>query len=92
MINNVTSSSSSDYETTHKFKNCFGENIDAKFNVFIKLICDLIVEVDNEMFKNRTQKTTLVLCSFQQLLNLKLDRLSLKQLECEMDCTTYPDK
>ena len=29
-MNNGTSSSSSDYETTPKFKKCFGENINAK--------------------------------------------------------------
>ena len=26
------------------------------------------------------------------MLNTKFDRLSLQQLECEMDCTDYPDK
>ena len=54
--------------------------------------CDLIIEADNKMFKNRTQKPTFVLCSFQKLLNSKLDRLSLQKLEREMDCTDYPEK
>ena len=81
-MNNGTSSSSSDYETTPKFMKCFGENINAKFDVFMKTRCDLIIEADNELFNNRTQKTTFLLCSFQKLLNSKLDRLYLQQLEC----------
>ena len=79
-MNNGTSSSSSDYETTPKFKKSLGKNINAKFDVFMKTSCDLIIEADNKMFKNRTQKPTFVLCSFQKLLNSKLDRLSLQQL------------
>ena len=91
-MNHGTSLSSSDYETTPKFKKSFGKNINAKFDVFMKTRCDLIIEADNELFKNRTQKPTFVLCSFQQMLNTKFDRLSLQQLEREMDCTDYPEK
>ena len=91
-MNNGTSSSSSDYETTPKCKKSFGKNINAKFDVFMLTRCDLIIEADNELFNNRTQKTTFLLCSFQKLLNSKLDRLYLQQLECEMDCTDYPEK
>ena len=58
----------------------------------MKTIGDRIIDSDNELFKNRTQKPTFVLCSFQQLINSKLDRLSLQQLECEMDSAGYPDK
>ena len=61
-MNNGTSTLSSDYETTPKFKKSFGENINAKFNVFMKMICDLIIEVDNELFKNRTQELMFVVC------------------------------
>ena len=91
-MNNGTSSSSSAYETTPKFKKGFGKNIHAKFDVFMKTRCDFIIEADNEPFKNRTQKPTCVLCSFQKLLNSTMDRVSLQQLEFEMDCTDYPDK
>ena len=70
-MNNGTSSSSSDYETTPKFKKSFGKNINAKFDVFMKTRCDLIIEADNKIFKNRTQKPTILLCSFQELLNSK---------------------
>ena len=91
-MNNGTSLSSSDYETTPKFKKSFGGNINAKFDVFMKTRYDFIIEADNELFNNRTQKLTFVLCSFQQMLNPKLDRLSLQQLEYELDYTDYPDK
>ena len=91
-MKNGISSSTSDYETTPKFKKGFGEIINAKFNVFMKTRCDLILKADNELFKNRIQKPKFVLCSFQQMLNPKLDRLSLQQLEYEMDFTDYPEK
>ena len=67
--NNGTSSLSSDYETTPKLKKVIGKNINSKFDVFMKTRCDLIIEADNKLFKNRTQKPTFVLCSFQKLLN-----------------------
>ena len=79
-MKNGTSSSSSGYETTPKFKKSFGGNINAKFDVFMKTRCDFIIEADNELFHNRTQKPTFVLFSFQQMLNPKFDRLSLQQL------------
>ena len=91
-MNNGTSSSSSDYETTPKYKKRLGGNINAKFDVFMKTKCNLIIEADNKLFNNRRQKPTFLLCSFLNLLNSELDRLSLQQLECEMDCTVYPDK
>ena len=46
-MNNENSSSSSDYETTPKFKKGLGGNINAKFDVFMKTRCDLIIEADN---------------------------------------------
>ena len=58
----------------------------------MKTICDLIIEADTELFNNRTQKPTFVLCSFQKFLNSELDRLSLQRLEYEMNFTDYPDK
>ena len=58
----------------------------------MKTRCEFIIEADNELFQNRTKKPTFVLCSFQQFLNSKLDRLSIQQLEYEMNFTDYPDK
>ena len=77
---------------TPKFKKSFGGNINAKFDVFMETRCDLIIEADNKLFKNRKQKTTFVLCSFQKLLNSKLNRLSLKEIECKNYHTDYPGK
>ena len=65
--------------------------LNAKLDVFMKTRCDLIIESDNKLFKIRTQEPTFVLCSFQNLLISKIDRLSLQHLECEIDCTDYPD-
>ena len=79
------------YETTPKFEKRLGKNINAKFDIFMKKICDLIIEADKKLFKNRTQEPSFVLSSLQKFLNSKLDGLSLQQLECEMDCTDYPD-
>ena len=77
---------------TPKFKKSFAENINAKFDVFMKTRCDLIIEADNELSKNRTHKPLFLLCSFQLMINPKLDRLSLQQIEYEMDYTDYLDK
>ena len=68
-MNNGTSSSSSDYEMTPKFKKSLGKNINAKFEVFMKTRCDLIIEAENKLFRNRTQEPTFVLFLLQKLLN-----------------------
>ena len=65
-MNNGTYSSSPNYEMTLKFRKRFGGNINAKFDVFMKTRCDLIIEADTKLFKNRTHKPTFVLCSFQR--------------------------
>ena len=54
-MNNGTSSLSSDYETSPKFKKCLRKNIYAKYDVFMKKICDIIIEAYNKLFNNRTQ-------------------------------------
>ena len=79
-------------ETTPKFKKRFGTNFNAKFNIRMKTRCEIIIKADNELFQNKTRKPMFVLCSFQHFLDSKLDRLSLQQLECEMDSAVYPDK
>ena len=91
-MNNGTSLSSSDYETTPKVKKHFGKKFNAKFDICMKTRCEFIIEADNKLFQNSTNKTTFVLCSFQQFLNSKLDILSLQKLEYEMNFTDYPDK
>ena len=89
--NNGTSSSSSDNETIPKFKKFFEKYINAKFDARMKTRCEFIIKADNELFQKRTKKPMFVLTSFQNFLDSNLDRLSLQQLECEMDYTGYPD-
>ena len=45
----------------------------------------------NDLYNFRTKRPKFLLTSFQHFLDSKLDRLSLHQLECEMDSTGYPD-
>ena len=89
--NNGTSSSSSDDETTPKYKKMFGLNVNTNFNAFMNKRCEIIINADNVLFKIKTAKPKFVLTSFQHFLDSKLDRLSLQQLEFEMDSTGYPD-
>ena len=66
-MNNGTSSSSSDNETTPKFKKSLGTNFNAKFDARMKTRCEFIIKAGNEMFHNRTRKPMFVLCTFQHL-------------------------
>ena len=50
---NGTYSSSSDDETTPKYKKSYGENINANFNAFMDKRCEDLIEADIVMFKNR---------------------------------------
>ena len=45
---------------------------------------------DDALFKNRSKLPDFVLRPLKFMLNLEVDRLSLQQLEYEMDCTDYP--
>ena len=45
---------------------------------------------DGDQFKNMSKRPTFVLRTFLTMLNLEVDRLSLQQLEYEMDCTDDP--
>ena len=89
--NNGIFSSSSDDEFTPKYKKSYGENINTNFNAFMDRRCEELIEADNVMFKNRKIFPKFVLAPFRLFLYSKFDRLSLKQLECEMDSTGYTD-
>ena len=89
--NNETSSSSYNDETTPKYKKRFWQNKKAKFNEFMVRKCGNLLKVDKVLFKTRKFLTQFVLAPLRPFLNLKLDRLSLLQLECEMNSTGYPD-
>ena len=53
--------------------------------------CDDLLEADKVLFKTSKFLPKFVLAPLCAFLNLKLDRLSLLQLECGMDSTGYPD-
>ena len=53
--------------------------------------CEELIEADNVLFKNRKIFPKFVLAPLRGFLDSKLYRLSLQQLECEMDSTGYPD-
>ena len=53
---------------------------------------EFIIKADNEVFKKRSNKPMFVLTSFKIFFDSKLDRLSLQQLEFEMDSAGYPDE
>ena len=54
-MNNVTSSSSSDNETTPKFRKSFEKNINANFNKHMTMRCEFIIKADNEVFNMRSK-------------------------------------
>ena len=74
-----------------KYKKRFGQNKKAKFNAFMVRKSDCLLEADKVLFKTRKFLPKFVLAPLSGFLNSKLDRLSLQQLECEMDSTGYPD-
>ena len=53
--------------------------------------CGNLLEADEVLFKARKFLPQFVLAPLRSFLNLNLDRLSLLQLELEMDSTGYPD-
>ena len=71
-----------------KFRiSAYGSN----FNEFMDRRCEELIEADNVLFKTRKIFPKFLLASLRRFLNSKLDRVSLQQLECEMDSTGYPD-
>ena len=53
--------------------------------------CDCLLEADKVLFKTTKFLPKFVLAPLSGFLDQRLDRLSLQQLECEMDSTGYPD-
>ena len=68
------------------------ENINANFNAVMYSRCEELIVANNVLFKNRKIFPKFVLAPLRGFLNSTLDRLSLQQLECEMDSTGYPDQ
>ena len=78
--NNEAFSSSSNDETTPKYKKGFGRNKNAKFNYFMVRKCGYLLKADKVLFKTRKFIPQFVLAPLGAFLNLKLDRLFLLQL------------
>ena len=53
--------------------------------------CDCPLEADKVLFKTRKKIPKFVVAILRGFLDKKSERLSLQQLECEMDSTGYPD-
>ena len=56
----------------------------------MKINCLSLKIDDDDLFNNRSKRPIFLLRSFLTMLNLEGGRLSLKQLEYEMDYTDYP--
>ena len=82
---------SSDDEMTPKYKKSFRANINANFNAFMDKRCEILINTDNVLFKNRKIFPKFILIPFQNFLDSKLDRLFLQQLKFEMDSAGYSD-
>ena len=77
-MNYETPSSSSDSEIASKIKKSFVKNCHTTFDKTIKINCLSLIMDDDYMFKNRSKRPTFLIEPFFTMLNLKVDRLSLK--------------
>ena len=89
-MNNGTLSLSSDSEMASKIKKRFVKKCHATFDKKMKSNF-LSLKIDyNDLFKNSTKIPTFLPRPFLNMLNLKVDRISLHQFEYEIDRTDYP--
>ena len=73
-----------------RIKKRFVKNCHATFDKTMKFNCISLRMDDGDQFKNMSKRPTFVLRTFLTMLTLEVDRLSLQQLEYEMDCTDDP--
>ena len=66
-------------------------NINANFNGFMTRKFEIIIKADNDLYNFRTKRAKFLLTSFQHFLDSELDRLSLQQIEFEMNSAGYSD-
>ena len=89
-MNDGTLSLSSDSEMVSKIKKRFVKNCYATFDKKMKSnFLSLKIDYD-DLFKNSSKIPTFLPRPFLNMLNLKVDRISLRQLEYEIDRTDYP--
>ena len=84
-VKNGTHLSSSDSKMTSKVNKMAVPRL-KKMNIH----CYSLKIDDGALFKNSSKRTASVLRLLKSMLNSEVDRLSLQQLEYEMDCTDYP--
>ena len=90
-INNGSPSSYSDCEMGSKIKKRFLKNCHATFDKKMKFNCHALKFDDDYLFKNSSKKIpTFVTSPFLTMLNVEVGRISLQQLEYEMNRTGYP--
>ena len=87
MMENGIPSLSSDSAMTSREK----KNFRATFKTQIKVHYLSLYAEDDALFKNRSQKPSFALRPLKSMLNFEVDRLSLQQIEYEMDCADLPD-
>ena len=66
------------------------KNCHATFDKKMKFNCLYCKIDDDDLFNNRSKRPTFFIRPFPTTINLEVERISLHQLEYEMDCTDYP--
>ena len=93
-MNYGTPSSSSDSKKASKIKRILKrilvKNCHAVFDKRMKFNCHDLKLDDDDLSKNRSKRPTFFTRPFLTILNYEVDRISLKQLENEIDRTDYP--
>ena len=85
-----TQSSSSDSEMASKIKKHFVKICHTTFEKKMKFNFPYLKLDDDDLFKNSSRIPTFVIRTFLTMLNLEVYRISLQQLEYEIDHTDYP--
>ena len=86
MNDGIPLSSSDTVMTSKEMKNCC-----ATFKIQMKIHCLSLKSEDDALFQNKFLKPAFVIRPLKDMLKSKVDRLSLQQLEYEMDCANLPD-
>ena len=89
-MNKGTTLLCSDSEMASRIRKSFVKNCHATFDKKMKLNCNAFKPENDDLFKNRSKISTFVTRPFLTMINLEENRLSLQQLEYEMDCTDHP--
>ena len=89
-MNDITPFSSSDSEMASKTKKTFVKNHHDMLEKKMKFNCLSLIMDDYDLFRKGSKIPTFVIRPFLNMFNLEVDRISLQQLEYEIDPTDYP--